>query len=98
MVKRRIVLSSQEMNDLSSKIKLLESQLKRSNSRVSELESGVKKIEKLVTKKPKKKDADTLCQELIELTGKTINPPVKVREERLAREALEASEELAKAG
>lgn len=89
MVKRRIVLSSQEMNDLNNKIKLLESQLKRSNSRVSELESGVKKIEKLVSKRPKKKDAETLCAELMVLTTKTINPPVKVREERLAREAAE---------
>ena len=94
MVKRRIVLSSQEMNDLTAQIKLLESQLKRSNHRVAELENGVRKIEKHVAKKPKKKDADTLCAELIEMTAKVINPPVKVREERLAREA---EEELANA-
>jgi predicted nucleic acid-binding Zn-ribbon protein len=89
MAKRRIVLSSQEMNDITGKIKLLESQLSRSNSRVSELEAGVRKIKKLVNTKSKQKNPDTLFEELDELSTKTINPPVKVREERLAAE-LEA--------
>lgn len=94
MAKRRIVLSSQEMNELNAKLKLLESQLSRSNLRVSELEASVKNIQKLVAKKTKRKDPDSLCEEVIVLTAKAINPPVTVREERLAMEA----EELAAAG
>ncbi|MGK0473573.1 MAG: putative nucleic acid-binding Zn-ribbon protein, partial [Candidatus Azotimanducaceae bacterium] len=92
MAKRRIVLTSQEMNDLSGKIKLLESQLSRSNNRVSELESDVRKIQKLVEKKSKRKNPDLLCDEVIQLTSRAINPPVTVREERLA---LELAQELA---
>tara|TARA_R110002072_G_scaffold59158_5_gene150751 strand:- start:21377 stop:21667 length:291 start_codon:yes stop_codon:yes gene_type:complete len=96
MAKRRIVLTSQEMNELNGKIKLLESQLSRSNHRVGELETGVQKIQKLVAKKTKRKDPDALCEEVINLAAKAINPPVTVREERLAAEAEEA--ELATAG
>jgi|GEM_PF-1879666 len=102
MAKRRIVLSSQEMNDLNGKIKLLESQLSRSNHRVSELEADVRKIQKLVEKKANRKNPDLLCDEVIELTTRAINPPVTVREERLAlelaqAEALELSEGLSQA-
>lgn len=86
MAKRRIVLSSQEMNDLTAKIKLLESQLTRSNNRVLELETDVRKIQKLVEKKAKRKNPDVLCDEVIQLTSRAINPPVTVREERLALE------------
>ena len=89
MAKRRIVLSSQEMNDINGKIKLLESQLSRSNHRVSELEAGVRKIKKLVNTKSKRKKPDALFEELDLLSAQTINPPVKVREERLAAEELE---------
>ena len=95
MAKRRIVLSSQEMNDLTAKIKLLESQLTRSNHRVLELETDVRKIQKLVEKKAKRKDPDLLCDEVIQLTSRAINPPVTVREERLALElAQEQAQEL----
>ncbi len=86
MAKRRIVLSSQEMNDINGKIKLLESQLSRSNDRVSQLEAGVRKIKKLVNTKTKRKNPDALLEELDQLSAHTINPPVKVREERLAAE------------
>lgn len=90
MAKRRIVLSSQEMNDINSKIKLLESQLSRSNSRVLELEAGVRKIKKVVNTKSKQKKPEALFEELDKLSDRTINPPVKVREERLAAEMEEA--------
>ncbi|MFN3239822.1 MAG: hypothetical protein ACE37D_22605 [Pseudomonadales bacterium] len=91
MAKRRIVLSSQEMNEITGKIKLLESQLNRSNHRVSELENGVRKIKKLVNTKSKQKKPELLIEETNKLCDVTINPPVKVREERLAAEAeLEA--------
>jgi hypothetical protein len=90
MAKRRIVLSSQEMNDLTAKIKLLESQLSRSNHRVLDLETDVRKIQKLVEKKTKRKNPDLLCDEVIQLTSRAINPPVTVREERLALELAQA--------
>lgn len=89
MAKRRIVLSSQEMNDLNGKIKLLESQLSRSNKCVAELESGVRKIRKLVNTKSKQKKPETLFEEVSVLCDRTINPPVKVKEERLAAEMEE---------
>ena len=44
MAKRRIVLSSQEMNDIKKRIETLESQLSRSNTCVAELESGLNEI------------------------------------------------------
>lgn len=86
MVKRRIVLSSQEMNDITARIKLLESQLSRSNKCVADLESGVRKIQKLVNTKSKQKKPDKLFEEVTALCDRTINPPVKVKEERLAEE------------
>jgi predicted alpha/beta superfamily hydrolase len=86
MAKRRIVLSSQEMNDINAKIKLLEGQLSRSNKCVSQLESGVRKIQKLVNTKSKRKNPEAMWEELDQLCAHTINPPVKVREERLAAE------------
>ncbi len=95
MAKRRIVLSSQEMNDLTGKIKLLESQLNRSNKCVADLENGVRKIKKLVTTKAKQKKPENLFEEVSNLCDRTINPPVKVKEERLAAEAEMEEEAMA---
>ncbi len=92
MAKRRITLSSQEMNEIEAKIKTLESQLKRSNGRVDELEHGLGLITKLTTKKSKPKTVDALCSSLEELVKITLNPPVKAKvlaAEELSEEALD---------
>ena len=79
------------MNDLTAKIKLLESQLSRSNHRVSELESGLQHLQKLMSTKSKLKKPEILIDELKVVSAKAINPPVKVREERLAAELEQAA-------
>jgi len=79
MAKRRITLTSQEMNDIQTRVKTLESQLKRSNGRVDELEHGLGLLHKLVTKKSKPKSVEALCTSVEELTKITLNPPVKAK-------------------
>jgi len=80
MAKRRITLTSQEMNEIQARIKTLESQLKRSNDRVEELEHGLGLLNKLVTKKTKAKTLDALCESVEDLIKITLRPPVKARE------------------
>ncbi|MCB1646813.1 MAG: hypothetical protein KDI36_15245 [Pseudomonadales bacterium] len=92
MAKRRYVLSSQEMTDYKTRIKTLESQLKRSNARVDELEHGLGQIGKLLKKKSKPRNVEDLCLNVQELVNLTINPPVTARLEREAAEELELEE------
>lgn len=80
MAKRRITLSSQEMNEINSRTKTLESQLQRSNARVDQLESGLGIIKELMEKKTKIKDQKTLLVSLQQLVDKAINPPVAAKE------------------
>ena len=95
MAKRRITLTSQEMNEIETKIKTLESQLTRSNGRVDELEHGFTLINKLVTKKTKPKTVDALCTSVEQLAKITLNPPVKAKELANALAKEELSEETA---
>ncbi|MFT7687299.1 MAG: hypothetical protein ACI9FB_002651, partial [Candidatus Azotimanducaceae bacterium] len=58
MVKRRVTLTSQEMNDISKETSTLKTQLDLSNQRVDELENGLVIINKFINKKTKPKDVD----------------------------------------
>ena len=92
MAKRRITLTSQEMNEIEARIKTLESQLKRSNGRVDELEHGLGLIDKLITKKSKPKTVDAICSSIEQLVNITVNPPVEakvLREEELSEESAD---------
>ena len=80
MAKRRITLTSQEMNELNAKLSLLQSQLGRSNSRVDELEKGLGDVRRLVKKKFRSKDLKSLGDDIVEMIDLAINPPVKVRD------------------
>ena len=53
MVKRRITLSSQEMNDITNETSTLKTQLDLSNQRVDELENGLVVINKFINKETK---------------------------------------------
>ena len=88
MAKRRITLTSQEMNDINGKITLLQSQLGRSNSRVDELEKGLGDIRRLIKKKFRAKDLKPLGDELTTMIDLAMNPPVKVREDLVPDEEL----------
>ncbi len=79
MAKRRITLTSQEMNEINNRTQTLESQLQRSNTRVEELETGLGFIEKLVNKKSKPKNIDEFRSAVRELVEFTLNPPVAAK-------------------
>jgi len=79
MAKRRITLTSQEMNDINKQTTTLQSQLSLSNARVDELENDLVVIKKLLNNKTKTKNASKLTAALQELVEKAINPPVKVK-------------------
>ena len=81
MAKRRITLTSQEMNEITKQTTTLESQLTLSNERVDELESGLTGIGKYINRKTKPKDVEKLCTALQKLVDKAINPPVKAKAE-----------------
>ena len=89
MAKRRITLTTQEMNEITSRTTTLESQLTRSNARVDELEKGLVKIGKLIGKKTKPKDLNRFLEEISQLVADAINPPVLAKElaKELARQA-----------
>lgn len=93
MAKRRHVLSAQEMTEIKSKIKTLESQLKRANARVDELEHGLDLIGQRVAEGARPKSADATATAVEELIAITLNPPVAARLEREEAEAM--AEELA---
>ena len=76
MAKRRIVLTSQEMNEINTRTKTLETQLQRSNARIDELEDGLGDIRKLVQKKSKPKKIEDLCEAICDLVKLTLIPPV----------------------
>jgi len=79
MVKRRITLTSQEMNEITKETTTLKTQLDLSNQRVDELENGLVVINKFINKKTKPKDVDKLCGAVQKLVDKAINPPVKAK-------------------
>ena len=76
MAKRRITLTSQEMNEINTRTETLESQLQRSNDRVEELENGLIYIRKFLSKKSKPKKIEDFCDVMNELVDTTLNPPV----------------------
>lgn len=80
MVKRRITLSSQEMNDITNETSTLKTQLDLSNQRVDELENGLVVINKFINKETKPKDVEKLCGAVQKLIDKAINPAVKAKE------------------
>ncbi len=79
MAKRRIVLSSQEMNDIKKRIETLESQLSRSNARILELETGLNEIKDVACGKEAAALSEKLATTLEDMIKKTINPPVAQR-------------------
>jgi len=80
MVKRRITLSSQEMNDITKETSTLKTQLDLSDQRVDELENSLVVTNKFISKKTKPKDVEKLCGAVQKLIDKAINPDVKAKE------------------
>jgi|TARA_Y100000310_G_scaffold323672_2_gene384406 hypothetical protein len=89
MVKKRITLTGQELDEIRGAQTVLETQLKRSNDRVEELECGLGTIKKLVSRKATSKANPELCESIVSLVDVTINPPVKTKVTE--RPALEGS-------
>lgn len=89
MVKKRITLTGQELEDLKSEQTILKTQLERSNDRVEELEAGLGTIKELVSKKKSSKAQPELCESIVSLVDLTINPPVKTK--TIEQTALEHS-------
>ena len=85
MATRRVTMTSQEMNEINTRITTLEAQLQRSNGRVEELENGLGFIKKLITKKSRPKTIEKFAEAVEELVVSSINPPVTAR---LEAEAL----------
>ena len=96
MAKRRITLTSQEMNEINARTETLESQLKKSNARVDELENGLTVIKKLTEKKTKPKSLASFIEQVTELVDKALNPPVIAK--LLAAEAAKAAAALEEVG
>lgn len=89
MAKRRHVLSAQEMTDIKTKIKTLESHVKHANARVDELEHGLDLIRERVADTARPTTVEALAQAVQELVAITVNPPVTARVEREEAEAEE---------
>lgn len=79
MVKKRITLTGQQLEDFRSEQANLKTQLERSNDRVEELEAGLDTIKELVTKKKSSKAHPELCESIVSLVELAINPPVKTK-------------------
>ncbi|MBV1877439.1 MAG: hypothetical protein KUG79_07345 [Pseudomonadales bacterium] len=94
MAKRRITLTSQEMNEINSRTKTLESQLSRSNARVDELESGLVFIKNFISEEAEPQDLENFITEMSKLVDRAINPPVAAKE--VAAKEVAAKEVAAK--